>query len=157
MTISGKVKFTRFNGVSHYEVDEVCSSTIKHLGDPQFFAFEIDGLTVIEEPDEGLIYGGPVLTLYLFHGPGIGWDTLVPGFAINVPRGYDESRGDHVACCTFEDSEELDDNIIKILQVEPDRILINWTAMTHDPMFYDHSKPKAILESETWMSVERDG
>ena len=157
MTTSGKVKFTRFNGVSHYEVNETCSATIAHLGDPKFFAFEIDGLTVIEEPDKGMIYGGPVLTLYFFHGPGASWDTLVPGFAINVPKGYDESLGDHVASCTFEDSEELDDNVIKILKAEPDRILINWTATTHDPMFYGHSKPKAIIECETWMTVKRTG
>ena len=157
MTALGKVKFTRFNGVSHYEVNESCSATIQHLGDPKFFAFEIDGLTVIEEPDEVMIYGGPVLTLNFFHGPDASWDTFVPGFEIKVPKGYDEVLGDHVASCTFEDSEELDDNVIKVLKVEPDRILINWTATTHDPIFYDQSKPKAIVECETWMSVKSNG
>ena len=157
MATSGKVKFTRFNGVSHYDVNEACIASIEHSENPKHFSFQVDGLTVVEEPDAGMIYGGPVLELYFFHGPGIGWDTLVPGFAINVPKGYDESRGDHVASCTFEATEELDHNNIKLLQVEPGRVLINWTATTHDPMFYDHSKPKAILECETWMSVKRDG
>jgi len=156
MATSGKLKFTRFSGVSHYEVGENCAATIEYFAnDKKFFIFEIEGLTVVEEPDEGMIYGGPVLFL-IFHGVDLSWDSLVPGLKINVPvGGYDEQFGDHLAHCTFEDSEDLDDNKIEILKVEPERILISWTGTTHDPIFYDHSKPRATLECETWMSIVR--
>lgn len=76
--------------------------------------------------------------------------SLISGASLAVPLGYDEDRGGHVTNFYYCEHEGSDENTIKILAVDGDRLLIRLEGETMDVNYYDGSKPSAKLFIETW-------
>lgn len=81
--------------------------------------------------------------------PGLTIDSFVPGARFLVPKGYDESRQDHVTNFFYGTHEVSDQNSIEILQAEGDRFLIRMEGQIADVNYYG-SKPPSRVSLQTW-------
>lgn len=82
---------------------------------------------------------------------------IAEGYEARVPSGYDEGRGGWLTNFYAGSHEASDNNMLRVLQVDGDRLLIRLTGEIIDPSFYDDSKPRAKLALETWFTKDAQG
>jgi len=143
----GKLKMTRFCGTVEYDVSK---ANVRLSTDHKSYIFEIEE-TNATAGDTSELEDNPSMEAF-YYETAASFETLL-GQDIRITKGYDSNRQDHVATFNLVEFEDLNENIIRVLEVQPNRVRVKWTATTQDPVFYDGSKPAAIIECETWMTA----
>lgn len=72
------------------------------------------------------------------------------GSQFEIPRGYAPEFDGYVTNLYYFSHEETNNNVIKVLDVECDKLLLHITGEITDPNFYDGSKPRSSLFVEAW-------
>ena len=82
---------------------------------------------------------------------------IAEGFVASIPTSYDEQRGGWITNFYSGSHGGSEENTIKVLQRDGDRLLIRLTGEIVDPNFYDDSKPRSQLLVETWFTLDPEG
>lgn len=82
---------------------------------------------------------------------------LEEGFEATIPEGYDGSKGGFIANFCALDLEESDNNTVRIVKKQGDKLLLKLYGEVKDLNFYDGSKPKSKLVAETWFTRNKEG
>ncbi|MGV3662362.1 MAG: hypothetical protein ACO1TE_19420 [Prosthecobacter sp.] len=80
-------------------------------------------------------------------------EDLAPGFVVDIPKGYVGT--DAVSRHTnfyYTSHTDTDENLIKVVEADGDRLKLRLRGTTTDVNFYDGSKPETTLALETWFT-----
>ena len=151
--ISDELWMSRFNGIGKYAL-ETAEWNVYEDSDREKVNLwlRVECGEAIEETEDTSFYAGSSHWELNLVEDDLGEEFLVPGFEASIPIGYDESRGGWVTNFYFSSHEGSDNNTIKIIKREGDRLLIRISGDIKDVNYYDGSKPKSVLILQTWFT-----
>lgn len=82
---------------------------------------------------------------------------IAEGIEAAIPEAYDDDRIGWLTNFYTTRHDGSEGNVIRILQIDGDRLLIRLTGEIVDPDYYDDSNPRSRLLVETWFVKNDEG